>query len=215
MVRYEALGSKGYEGTRANLAAALMMRTGADPITRAQSADEVPVQGALALLLREKLTGEPVPAVAQKGVDFLRDWIDEKASADFEALRLCLDDQTAFQKTVISMLEHLELTQAEMPPDTEDAQDDNDGDQEGDEEQEQDDPSDQQGDSDASTEARSDDMRPEGDDDGEQDSDQEYEPDADGDPGDTDEEGILTRPPAPAGCGPRARLRLQGLHACL
>ena len=34
MVRYEALGSKGYEGTRANLNAALMMRTGSDPITR-------------------------------------------------------------------------------------------------------------------------------------------------------------------------------------
>jgi cobaltochelatase CobT len=58
-VRYEALGSKAYAGMRANLDAALMVRIGADPITRAARPEEVPVQAALALLLREHLTGQP------------------------------------------------------------------------------------------------------------------------------------------------------------
>jgi cobaltochelatase CobT len=60
-VRYEALGSNAYAGMRDNLDAALMVRMGADPITRAASPDEVPMQAALALLLRERLTGQPVP----------------------------------------------------------------------------------------------------------------------------------------------------------
>jgi len=115
-VRYEALGSKNYPGMRANLAAALDMRTGSDPITRAQSAAEVPIQGAVALLLREKLTGEKPPAAALKGLDYLRAWIDEKAASDFEALNYCLDDQQAFQERVMAMLEHLELVRAEVPP---------------------------------------------------------------------------------------------------
>jgi cobaltochelatase CobT len=72
MVRYEALGSKAYAGMRSNLDAALMVRMGGDPITRATRPDDVPVQAALALLLREHLTGQPVPAAAETGVKVSR-----------------------------------------------------------------------------------------------------------------------------------------------
>ena len=65
LVRYEALGSNAYAGIRDNLDAATAVRTGSDPITRASSIDEVPVPAALALLLREHLTGQPVPAAAR------------------------------------------------------------------------------------------------------------------------------------------------------
>ncbi|MET0360814.1 MAG: cobaltochelatase subunit CobT [Sphingobium sp.] len=199
MVRYEALGSRGYDGTRANLSAALMVRTGTDPITRAQSADEVPIQGALALLLRERLTGEPVPAVAEKGVAFLRDWIDEKAAGDFDALGLTLDDQAAFQKSVMTMLEHLDLIQSDVPPDTEQSDQEEDSDDNEEEESEGEEQAEQEGDSDAQTEARSDDQSEDGEteDDG---STEEFDEDADGEPGDSDQEGMLpvrpNRPPA-------------------
>jgi cobaltochelatase CobT len=112
-VRYEALGSKAYAGMRSNLDAALMARIGGDPITRASRPDEVPIQGALALLLREHLTGRPVPESAREGVNMLRGWIADKASADFDALALSIDDQQAFQSLSLDMLRHLELTQAE------------------------------------------------------------------------------------------------------
>ncbi len=121
-VRYEALGSKGWEGIRTNLDAALGARMRSDPIARATAEDEVPVQGALALLLRERLTGQAVPQVAERGVAMLRDWIEDKASADFEALALSLDDQAAFQKISLQLLEHLELTGA---PDEFDPTDEN------------------------------------------------------------------------------------------
>ena len=86
-VRYEALGANAYEGMRDNLDAALMVRVGGDPITRAARADEVPMSAALSLLLREKLTGQPVPEAARAGVDMLRGWIDERAGDDEGAAR--------------------------------------------------------------------------------------------------------------------------------
>ena len=113
MVRYEALGSNAYPGMRENLGAALAVRVGSDPITRAESADAVPVQAALALLLRERLTGQPVPEAARAGVGMVREWIEEKAAADFESLAAALDDQKAFQSLSLDMLRHLELTRAE------------------------------------------------------------------------------------------------------
>ena len=111
-VRFEALGSKAYAGMRGNLDAANAVRLGGDPITRATRPDEVPVPMALSLLLREHLTGQPVPEVAEAGVAMLRSWIEERAAADFDALALLLDDQKAFQSLTLDMLQHLELTQA-------------------------------------------------------------------------------------------------------
>ena len=109
-VRYEALGANAYAGMRENLDAATMVRLGGDPITRASRPDEVPLQAALGLLLREHLTGQPVPEAARKGTDMLRGWIEERAGTDFDALALSLDDQKAFQALSLDMLQHLELT---------------------------------------------------------------------------------------------------------
>jgi cobaltochelatase CobT len=139
LVRYEALGSRRYAGMRDNLDAALMNRVGGDPITRAESPDQVPVQAALALLLREKLTGQPIPEIARAGVEMLRHWIEDKAGGDFEALAKSIDDQRAFQNLSLDMLQHLELTRAEDIEQSPDESDDLDGDEETEEEQEGDD----------------------------------------------------------------------------
>ncbi|MBO9602680.1 MAG: cobaltochelatase subunit CobT [Novosphingobium sp.] len=112
-VRYEALGENNYAGIRNNLAASLDVRMASDPISRAGNSDEVPIQTALALLLREKLTGQPIPLAARGGVDFVRGWIEDKAGADFERLALSIDDQKAFQSLSLDMLKHLELVQGE------------------------------------------------------------------------------------------------------
>src|SRR5690606_15732443 len=103
-VRYEALGENNYAGMRENLAASTEQRTNADPIVRATSADEVPVQTALALMLREQLTGQPIPQAARPGVDLLREHIESRIGDDFERLALTLDDQQAFQSLAIDML---------------------------------------------------------------------------------------------------------------
>ncbi|MBO9726529.1 MAG: cobaltochelatase subunit CobT [Novosphingobium sp.] len=147
-VRYEALGANHYEGMRANLDASLEARIASDPITRADSPDGVPIPTALALLLRERLTGQPVPETAQFGVDMVRRWIESKAGDDFEALAGSLEDQKAFQKLSLDMLMHLEMTQAEQieqPPEESE-------DMDGDDETEEDETGDESGKEEQSTE---------------------------------------------------------------
>ena len=185
--RVEALGSRGYQGITANLAMALDVRLRADPITRARGRDEVPLSTALALLVRERLTGEASPAVAAPGLALVREWVESKT--DLDALALALDDQRAFQGLAMKMLADLELVEGE--PATDEADDGGDEDA-GSEEQAQDDDADegeeQGGEGQAEMEARGDSR--ESDDEGEgQDTSEDSLDDMDGEPGDDGEEG--------------------------
>ncbi|RXZ65675.1 cobaltochelatase subunit CobT [Pelagerythrobacter rhizovicinus] len=112
-VRYEALGANNFSGIRENLDAAVELRTASDPIARAQSESDVPLQTALGLILRERLTGAPIPERARAGVEMVREFIEARAEPDLEALALSLDDQKAFQSLALDMLRHLELTRPE------------------------------------------------------------------------------------------------------
>jgi cobaltochelatase CobT len=192
-VRYEALGSKAYAGMRDNLASAMDVRIAGNPIARASKADEVPVQAALALLLREHLTGQEVPTAARAGADLLRGWIEEKAGGDFEALALMLDDQKAFQGLALDMLQHLDLTRTpdDIPPD--DTGDEDEAEDDGDEQ----DDGDNSADDEQRTETTGD--TSEGDDDSEGEAErEEIEDSDDGEMADDGEDGMLpTRPNRP------------------
>ena len=126
--RYEALGASRMGGVRGNLAAAVEQRTAADPIARAQIAEDVPLPTALSLLLREALTGAAVPERAKPGVELVRGWIEGKAGGDIASLAGKLDDQRAFQALSLDLLRHLDLTTPE-PTDESDGEegDDEDG----------------------------------------------------------------------------------------
>ncbi|MFN3553653.1 MAG: cobaltochelatase subunit CobT, partial [Novosphingobium meiothermophilum] len=134
-VRYEALGANAYAGMRGNLGAALDMRVASDPIARAAKPEDVPLPTALALLLREKLTGAEVPASASTGMAMVRSWIESRIGNDVEALALSLDDQRAFQQIALDMLQHLELTQSAS--DQEEETDEDEGEQQEDEGEEE------------------------------------------------------------------------------
>ncbi|MEE4451117.1 cobaltochelatase subunit CobT [Novosphingobium resinovorum] len=135
-VRYEALGANAYDGMRDNLDAALLTRITSDPISRADTPDAVPVPAALALLLRERLTGQEIPEIARPGVEMVRKWIERKANADFDALANSLHDQKAFQSLSLDMLQHLELTRAEEIPQEPTDMEDMDGEEETEEQEE-------------------------------------------------------------------------------
>jgi cobaltochelatase CobT len=193
LVRYEALGANEYAGTRDNLDASLAVRLNADPITRAASAGDVPIQAALALLLREHLTGQPVPAAAKPGVDMLRGWIEERAGDDFAALAGSIEDQKAFQQLSLDMLQHLELTRVEP----QDSQPDDSEDLDGDEETEEDEQGDNAGEEQQPSEIAAD--ASQGDEDGDNDSEAESSDEMqDSDDGEQGEEGMLpVRPNRP------------------
>ena len=192
-VRYEALGANAYAGVRENLDVATQTRIKSDPIARAEAPGDVPVQTALSLMLRERLTGQPVPPAARAGVDMLRTWIGEKAGRDFEALFSQLDDQKAFQATSLDMLRHLELS---PPEDTQDTTDDLD-DEQGEEETEDDESGDDSGDEQMPSEMAAD--ASEGEDEGESDNQREIGDELDeAESGEEGEEGMLpVRPNRP------------------
>jgi len=128
-VRYEALGENNYSGMRDNLAASTDLRTRSDPIVRAIGEEEVPLPAALALMLREALTGQPVPEAARANVELVRESIEARIGDDFERLATLLDDQQAFQQLGLDMLRHLEMVA------TDDLDRGGDEDMEGDEEE--------------------------------------------------------------------------------
>lgn len=144
--RVEALGARDMAGVAANLGHSLELKLRTDPISRAQATDEVPISTALALIVRERLTGAPVPEVAAAGVDMLRGWIEEKAASDLDALGLALDDQSAFAALTQSMLEHLNLTEGDVDP-----SDADEGGDDADDNQDQDGDSDDDGEGEAGT----------------------------------------------------------------
>ncbi|MEM6476469.1 MAG: cobaltochelatase subunit CobT [Pseudomonadota bacterium] len=140
-VRYEALGANNYSGMRDNLDFATVQRLSTDNIVRAQNSSEVPLETALSLMLREKLTGEPVPKKAQAGLGLVQDFLNEKLGEDFSALSDTLTDQEAFQKLALDMLRELDLTRPTETPDEadddpEDEDENSDDEQSGDEQDE-------------------------------------------------------------------------------
>ena len=142
-VRYEALGASDFSGMRTNLDAAAELRAAGDPIARATEASDVPLQSALALLLRERLTGTPVPQRARAGVELVREFIESRTGSDFDDLAGSLADQRAFQSLTLDMLRHLDLTRNDDAPDAtdddpdadDDGAEDDAGDDEGDQDQ--------------------------------------------------------------------------------
>jgi cobaltochelatase CobT len=197
--RVEALGARAMEGVRANLSHALDVKLRSDPLVRARNRDEVPLSTAIGLLVRERLTGDAPPAVAVPGLSLVRQWIEEKAGADLDALGLVLDDQRAFARLVGRLLQDLELVDADAVPETDpmDGEDEEGEDQsEGQDEEDQSD--DSGGSSDSQMETRSE-QSEQGDDEGEQSQlDEDQLTDSDSDMGDEGEEGMMpVRPNRP------------------
>jgi cobaltochelatase CobT len=107
--RVEALGAKAMDGVRANLSDLAEARVRLDSITRARTAEEVPLATAVGLLARQRLTGEAPPQAARAGLDLIAPWIEEKAGPELDALALTVDDQAAFATLSRRLLEDLDL----------------------------------------------------------------------------------------------------------
>ncbi|MEZ5707866.1 MAG: cobaltochelatase subunit CobT [Blastomonas sp.] len=195
--RVEALGSRSMAGLAGNLDAALDMRMRSDPIARATRRDEVPISTALGLIVRERLTGKPVPASAAAGVELLREWIEDKAGDDLDRLAYSLDSQADFAALASQLLEHLNLTEGDLDDDDGEGEDgDNDDETAGDDEDEQE--GEQEGGEQGEVEARGEDQQGESDESDSSTSQTEMDDAQEGDPGDMGEDGMMpVRPNRP------------------
>ena len=106
--RVEAVGSQSLAGVRANMDAALLTRLEKTGALRAD-AERVPLHEAVALLLRERVTGKKAPDGAGAMVDLVRPEIERKAGKALDALAEAAADQGEFALRLREVLRDLEL----------------------------------------------------------------------------------------------------------
>ena len=70
------------------------------PFAEARDRDEAPLEDAVAMMVRERLTGLKPPRGAQRIVDLWRPLVEAKAGAELDKLDGTLHDQRAFAKSV-------------------------------------------------------------------------------------------------------------------
>ena len=129
--RIEAIGSAEMLGVAKNLDRMTEMRVRADPIVRARTAEEVPLATAMGLLVRERLTGQPAPRIAEAALDLVRDGIEDRAGGHLDDLVNSQGDQAAFAQVMRRVLSDLGLG---VDPDA-DSDESEDSDEQQDEEQ--------------------------------------------------------------------------------
>src|SRR4029077_15522099 len=70
---------------------------------------DAPIEDALAMMVRERLTGQTPPATARKLVEVWRSLIEERAGRDLDRLERVLNDQRRFGDVVHDLLDCLDM----------------------------------------------------------------------------------------------------------
>ncbi|WP_332682097.1 cobaltochelatase subunit CobT [Bosea sp. (in: a-proteobacteria)] len=136
--RVECVGSRRMSGMAGNISAMLE-----DRYHRGGRYEEItdradaPLEDALALMVRERLTGLKPPKAAQKLVELWREDVESKAGGDLDRLARAVEDQRAFARTVRDMLASLDMAeQSSQGQDDDEDEDDKDQSSEDQEQQE-------------------------------------------------------------------------------
>ncbi|MDJ1157399.1 cobaltochelatase subunit CobT [Chelatococcus sp. SYSU_G07232] len=107
--RVEAIGSRRMSGVAANLSAMLEDRYHRGNYHEISDRADAPLEDAVAMLVRERLTGLAPPAAARKIVDLWRDLIEDKAGRDLDRLARSIEDQRSFARCVRDILADLDM----------------------------------------------------------------------------------------------------------
>ncbi|MFN0264800.1 cobaltochelatase subunit CobT [Tepidamorphus sp. 3E244] len=121
--RVEAIGVNRFAGMAGNLDAMMEDRCAKLRLDQPTQRTDAPLEEALALMVREAVSGRPTPKSGERTVDLWRDWIDERAAAEIARLRDNVEDQTAYADIMRDLIVALdmsdELGEAEEDEDTE------------------------------------------------------------------------------------------------
>ena len=121
--RVEAIGARRMEGVASNLTAMLDDRYHRSPFAEARTRDEAPLEEAVAMLARERLTGLKPPAGAERVTELWRSFVEEKAGADLDRLGEAIHDQRAYARRVQKLLTSLGMA-SELEADADEQQED-------------------------------------------------------------------------------------------
>ncbi|MCC6889391.1 MAG: cobaltochelatase subunit CobT [Hyphomicrobiales bacterium] len=107
--RVEAIGARRMTGVARNLTAMIDDRFHRGKFDQVSDRADAPIEDALAMLVRERLTGLPPPAAAKRLVDLWRPLIEERAGKDLNRLERLIDHQALFGDVVHDLLDSLAM----------------------------------------------------------------------------------------------------------
>src|SRR5579862_1460803 len=126
--RVEAIGARRMDGIAKNLTAMLDERFARAKFDQITERGDAPIEEALALMVRERLTGLAPPGHAKKLVDLWRPLIEDRAGRDLDRLESVVEDQRQFGDAVHDLLDALEMGE-DRSRDSEDEEDEGEEDQ--------------------------------------------------------------------------------------
>jgi cobaltochelatase CobT len=107
--RVEAIGARRMDGVAINLTAMLDEKFHRGKFDQITDRGDAPIEDALALMVRERLTGMAPPAAAKKLVDLWRPLIEDRAGKKLDELESLVEDQRHFGDAVHDLLDALEM----------------------------------------------------------------------------------------------------------
>src|SRR5712664_3176043 len=107
--RVEAIGARRMSGVAKNLSAMLDDRFHRGKFDQVTDRADAPIEEAVAMMVRERLTGQAPPPAAKKIVDLWRPLIEDRAGRDLDRLERLVEDQRQFGDVVHDLLDALEM----------------------------------------------------------------------------------------------------------
>ena len=107
--RVECIGARRMQGVSANLSAMLDDRFHRGKFDEITDRADAPIEEAVALMVRERLTGKAPPQAARKLVELWRPFIEERAGRDLDRLEDVLENQRQFGDAIHDLLDSLEM----------------------------------------------------------------------------------------------------------
>jgi cobaltochelatase CobT len=107
--RVEGIGAREMRGMAGNLEAALVARCRQKGWQRVEDRQAAPMEEALAMLVRERITGRPAPAEADGLMQLWRDQLESVAGKSLDALAGKADDQDTFASLLRDVIRDLDL----------------------------------------------------------------------------------------------------------
>jgi cobaltochelatase CobT len=107
--RVEAIGARRMHGVANNLAAMLEDKFHRGKFDEVTDRADAPIEEAIAMMVRERLTGMAPPPAAKRLVDLWRPWIEGRAGRNLDKLEKLVDNQRGFGDAVHDLLDSLDM----------------------------------------------------------------------------------------------------------
>jgi cobaltochelatase CobT len=124
--RVEAIGARRMRGVAGNIAAMLEDRYHRGNYSDVNDRADAPLEDALAMMVRERMTGLEPPPAARKLVDLWRDYVLSRSNRELDRLVDEIDDQRGFAEALHDLLTSLDMGEDQFSDRGEEGEDDED-----------------------------------------------------------------------------------------